>query len=79
MTISDLRQEANKYILEKLVKLSTRSSNVDLSSGVPLHELLLLKEGTADPSPALIASIRELLRGIATEAEIKAHFVEPFK
>jgi len=37
-----------------------------------------IKEGLADPSAELVASLKQLLRGSVVEAEIGAHLVVPF-
>ena len=37
------------------------------------------EEGLADPSAELVASLKQLLRGSVTEAEIDAHLVAPFQ
>ena len=79
MTKSELRQEAYKFVIEKLNKPSTPVSDPDVHSPLPLDELLLLKEGKSDPSPALVTLLRELLKGKATDAEIDAYLINPFK
>jgi hypothetical protein len=46
---------------------------------IPLNELLLLKEGLADPSVELVASLNKLLGGYVTEADIGTHLIAPFQ
>lgn len=79
MSERDLRKDAYRYVLERLCKLPVRSCNVDRHLIIPLNELRLLKEGLADPSEALVASLKQLFKGTVTEAEIGAHLVAPFE
>ena len=79
MSKSVLRKEAYKYILEELSKLPVGSCDADRYLSIPLSELSLLKEGRADPSAALVASLKQLLKGTVTDAEIDAHLVAPFE
>jgi flagellar motor protein MotB len=76
---SDLRKEAYQYILERLCKLSTGSDNAEPSLTISLHEINLLKEGTADPSASLVAALKQLFRDSVAEEEINAHLVVPFE
>jgi len=76
---SNLRKEAYRYILERLSKLPIDFHNADRSLSIPLSELRLLKEGISDPSAALVASLKQLLKGMVTEAEIDAYLVTPFE
>jgi len=75
----DLRKEAYRYIQERTSKLPVGSCNADHALSIPLDELRQLKEGTADPSTALVAALKQLFSGTVTEAEIDAHLVAPFK
>ncbi len=76
---SDLRKEAYKYISEVLSLLPVGSCYPDHYTIVLLSELVLLKEGSADPSAALVTSLKQLLEGTVAEAEIEAHLVVPFE
>jgi hypothetical protein len=76
---SALRREAYKYIAERLNKLSAGSCDRDPLPSIPLNEIRLLKNGLADPSRALVASIKQLLKGNVNEAEIEAYLVKPFE
>ena len=50
----DLRKEAYRYIREKLCSTHV-SSDAGWDITISLYELSLLREGTADPSAALVA------------------------
>lgn len=74
-----ISKEAYNYITETLRKLPDISNNVDLlDTSVELDDLIMLKEGIADPSPALVEVLKLLLKGIVTELEIDNHLVMPF-
>jgi hypothetical protein len=76
---SQLRKTAYDYIKGQLNKLHGHHYDGDPSIIVTLDELILLKEGQADPSTELVASLKQLFQGISTEAEIDARLVLPFK
>ncbi len=76
---SQLRKTAYEYIKGQIGKLHGFSYNTDHASTIPLNELMLLKEGLADPSPALVALFKQLLKGSVTEAEIDAYLVALFQ
>jgi len=78
MSKCGLRKEAYRYIQAILSKLPIGASDVDRVLVISLEELSQLKEGVADPSALLVASLKKLLRGTVTEAEIEAHLVLPF-
>jgi hypothetical protein len=78
MSKRGLRKEAYRYIQAILSKLPIGASDVDLVLVISLEELRQLKEGVADPSASLVASLKKLLRGTVTEAEIEAYLVLPF-
>ena len=75
----DLRKEAYRYIRERLSKLPVGSRDADNGLSIPLDELTQLKEGVADPSEVLVATLKQLFRGTVTEDEIDAHLVKPFR
>ena len=79
MSNSQLRKEAYQYILEILGKPSIRSYDLDSSVIIPLNELMLLKDGLADPSATLVGSLKQMLKGTTIELEINTHLVVPFK
>ena len=74
----DLRKEAYRYIREKLCSTHV-SSDAGWDITISLYELSLLREGTADPSAALVASLKRLFKGTVPETEIDAHLVAPFE
>src|SRR5512139_1398951 len=76
---SELRKEAYRFILQELEKASIPHSPGEPLSNIPLDELKLLKEGLADPSPALVDSLKQLLSGNTSEIEIDARLLTPFK
>ncbi len=79
MSESQLRKTAYEYIKGKISRHHGFSYDVDHPSTILLYELMLLKEGLADPSAELVVSLKRLLRGSVTEAEIDAHLVAPFQ
>ena len=79
MSKSQLRKIAYEYIRGQIDKPQWSSYDVDHPSTIPLSELMLLREGLADPSAELVALVKQLLRGSVTEAEIDAHLVMPFQ
>jgi hypothetical protein len=79
MPKNQLRKTAYNYIKEKTSKLNAYSNNIDHQSIVSLDELILLKEGLADPSAKLVALLKQLLKGTATEAEIDTYLVTSFQ
>ena len=79
MSKSQLRKTAYKYITGQLSKLNGCSYDVEHPLIIPLNELMLLREGLADPSAELVALLKQLFKGASTDAEIEAHLVAPFK
>jgi len=77
MSRADLRTAAYRYVQERLCRLSAGRCEADPGL-IPLGELLLLRDGAADPSPALIEALSQLFRGQVPEAEIYANLVRPF-
>jgi len=76
---SVLRREAYKYILERLSILGIGYGDIDSLPNIPLDEIRLIKEGTADPSLALVASLKRLMKGLVDESEIENYLVKPFQ
>lgn len=74
-----LRKEAYQYVLQVLGYLSSSADERHWGQLIPLEELRLIKEGVADPSPALVALLKESLRGIVSESAIDLHLVTPFE
>jgi hypothetical protein len=74
-----LRKTAYEYIKTQIGQRRGVISDDDFALTLPLDELMLLKEGQADPSSELVISIKQILRGSITEAEIEAHLVAPFQ
>jgi hypothetical protein len=79
MSKSQIRKTAYKYIKGQLSKLHGCSYDAESPLIIPLNELMLLKEGLADPSAELVALLKQLLKGASTDAEIEARLVAPFK
>ncbi len=75
---NELRKKAYQYILERLRAVPVDSAKTDWSFSVPLEDLRLLKEGVANPSPELVASLRWLLKDAVPPSEIDSHLVSPF-
>jgi hypothetical protein len=78
MSRKQVRKEAYKYVLERLSSSQILSNDLGSSPNISLSDLMLLKEGLANPSAELVASLKQLLRGFVMEAEIDAHLVVPF-
>ncbi len=78
MSKSQLLKTAYNYIKGQLSRLHGRNYNADPTITIALDELMLLKEGLTDPSAELVTSLKQLLQGISTEAEIDARLVVPF-
>ena len=76
---SELRKEAYNFILQILGNLSESSDKSEWSQCIPLEELRLLKEGLADPSPALVALLKEMLKGAGGDSAIETHLITPFE
>ena len=79
MSKSQLRKTAYGYIQGEISRLHGLSRNIDHASAIPLDELILLKDGLSDPSAELVASLKQLLKGSVSEAEIDTHLVVPFQ
>ncbi len=73
MSKSEVHREAYRYILGRLSKLPADVARDESIPDISLEELNLLKEGRADPSASLVASLKQLLTGTVTESEIEAH------
>jgi predicted component of type VI protein secretion system len=79
VTQSELRKETYRYLLDILGKLPANIANENWIQVIPLEEFRSLKEGVADPSPALVALLKDLLKGVINEETIDLHLVTPFK
>jgi hypothetical protein len=73
-----VRKEAYQYILQRLSSLHADVIDTEWMQSIPLDELRLLKEGVADPWAALVALLKDQLKGRVKEIEIDSHLVEPF-
>jgi hypothetical protein len=73
-----VRKEAYEYILHRLSSIHAEVTSTEWMQSIPLDELRLLKEGVADPSAALVSSLKDLLKGAVNDFEIDSHLVEPF-
>ena len=76
---SELRKKAYTYIKGQISNLHGLSSSSSQSIIMPLNDLMLLKEGLADPSDALVTLLKQLLKGSITEAEIDTNLITPFQ
>jgi hypothetical protein len=56
-------------------KLREMANGVDYIS---LNDLIGLKEGTSDPPPQLVATLKKLLKSVTNETEIDQYLVQPF-
>ena len=77
MTNNAKRKRAYRYVRDRLSSMSARAAG-DQSLLIPLDDLRLLKEGAADPSPALVSGVKALLSDLVPEEEINEHLVLPF-
>jgi hypothetical protein len=79
MSRRQLRVTAYEYIKAQISKYHGNARYADLSVIVPLDDIESLKEGIADPSAELVASLKQLLTNISVEEEFEAHLIVPFK
>ncbi len=75
----DIRKEAYHYICQRVSRLLALSSTANDDAVISLDELMLLKEGIADPSPEMVALVKRLVGSVGGDAEIDAHLVTPFR
>jgi hypothetical protein len=78
-TRSELRKEAYQYILHILSRLPPSDTNKEWIDFIPLDELRQLKEGSSDPSPALVSIIKGLLNDMVHESVVDSYLVTPFE
>jgi len=76
---SQLRKTAYEYIKGQIGNIHGLSNSASQLTIIPLNDLMLLKEGLADPSDALVTLLKQLLKGSVTEAEIDTNLVTPFQ
>jgi hypothetical protein len=79
MSKSQLRKTAYEYIKELIGNLYRLSHSTSQPTIIPLDDLMLLKEGLADPSAELVALLKQSLKGFITEADIDTHLITPFQ
>jgi hypothetical protein len=79
VTRSELRMEAYRYILQVLKSVPAVADNRNWIQFIPLEELRLIKEGIADPSPALVALLKDLLQGTINDDILNTYLVKPFE
>ncbi|MFC1903997.1 hypothetical protein ACFLXJ_00910 [Chloroflexota bacterium] len=79
MSKSQLRKTAYEYIKGQIGNLNELCYSTNQPTIMPLSDLMLLKEGLADPSDALVILLKQLLRGSIAEVEIDTHLVVPFQ
>ena len=78
------RKQAYLFIVKKIKKLKTSDYyRLDKTGNslnyISLSDLEGLKNGTSDPPPELVVSLKYLLKGTTNEAEIDKYLVQPFK
>ena len=77
------RKIAYQYIVKQSkklnLKLSLTSDDALKDVNISLNELIRLKEGLDDPSPELVRTLKKLLLGVVSEAEIDKYLVSPFQ
>ena len=78
------RKQAYSFIVKKTNKLKTsdyyrldKKGNDD--NYISLSDLEGLKNGTSDPPPELVVSLKYILQGTTNETEIDKYLVQPFK
>ncbi len=84
--LADLRENRKKayyYIITQINKLNlyldrNADSRTTDYNYISLNDLVELKEGLADPSKELVFSLKTLLKGSVSEAEIDEYLVKPF-
>ncbi len=77
------RKKAYSFVLKKAkelgfaynYRLSKIGNDIDYIS---LNDLIELKEGASDPPQQLVNSLRKLLQGTSSEAEIDKYLIQPF-
>ncbi len=74
-----LRKDAYQYILRILGRIPASEDMSGNIQTVPLEELRTIKEGIADPSPALVSMLKEWLAGSISDSEIDSHLIYPFQ
>ncbi len=79
VTRSELRKEAYRYVLFLLSSSPNPIEDNAPGQFIPLDELRQIKEGVADPSPALVNLLKDLLQGTINDATIDSHLVIPFQ
>ena len=70
---------AYEYIKTQISKFPGHAHYTDFSLIVPLEDIRSLKEGLADPSTELVASLKQLFTDVSTADEIDAYLVAPFR
>ncbi len=80
VTRSELRKEAYRYVLQVLKNVpASANNNHNWIQFIPLEELRLVKEGIADPSPALVAVLKDILQGTISDDILDSYLVKPFE
>ena len=80
MSNSKTRKEAYDYTRELISnRQCDLSGEADYPPVIPLNDLMLLRDGSADPSIELVASLRELLKGQVSDEDINQHLIAPFQ
>ena len=83
-TRSENRKRAYQYIMRQSEKLNltlhsdSYKTTTDVNY-ISLDDIVRLKKGLADPPPELVLALRNLLKGVASEAEIDEYLVRPFQ
>ena len=79
MSVRQLRKTAYEYIKAQTSKYPGQMRRTDLSVVISLEDIRSLKEGLADPSVELVASLKQLFKDVSAPDEIDAYLVAPFR
>jgi len=77
------RKRAYHYVVRQTKKLDLNlmhgsDKTITDINYISLGDLVGLKEGLADPAQELVVTLKELLKDVASEAEIDEYLVKPF-
>jgi hypothetical protein len=74
----NLRKQAYQFVKRNLAQLPFDPPNANQTPVIPLDDLVLLKAGLIDPTPALVSSLKQLYPASSIQAEIDAYLLIPF-
>lgn len=75
----NIRKSAYHYICDRLSRIPPGLASSKENLIIPLDDLRLLREGLADPSPEMVALIKQILCPAISESEIADYLVNPFR